>query len=230
MTVPQPPIVAAEERAWNNWFVDGITNIVVGVSVLLMAFCVLDPPHWPPRPLPVALWAITLLLYVIMAVRHRQIVEWLKIRITYPRTGYVRPPFPEDPAEAANLTTFSLNSTGTPPEAQLVHVQRRMTWMIAVALVAVGSLAFVIVRDRWVWSAVGAIFSAAMVVARKDFRLSWIMPVGLPVLGLYITSSVPRSKASAYFIAGMGMLFLLDGASKLIRYLLQNPAPRTPAA
>jgi hypothetical protein len=230
MTVSQPPILAAEERAWNYWFVDGLTNLVVGVSALLMAFCLFYPPHWPARPLPVALWATALVSYAVIGFRHRQIVEWLKAKTTYPRSGYVQSPYPDDPAEAANLVTFWLRGTGPATEVQTLRIQRRTTALLATALVVMACFGFLVIHTRWIWSVVGIVFSAAMVIARKDQRLSWILPVGFPLLGLYLTTFVPRPQAPALFMAGMGILFLLDGALKLIRYVLQNPAPKVPAA
>ncbi|HEY6371545.1 MAG TPA: hypothetical protein VIX37_13275 [Candidatus Sulfotelmatobacter sp.] len=229
MAVPQPPVLAAEERAWNYWFVDGLTNLVVGANTLLLALAVVYPPRWPPKPLPIALWLIALVLYVAVAVRYREIVEWLKARTTYPRTGYVQAPFP-DPEQAANFTTISLGANSPPPEVQIRQMQRRIRWTIVVALAAVGSLAFRIIEARWKWTVAGILFSVAMILARKDYRLSWILPVGFPILGLYITALVPRLQGSSYFICGMGLLFVLDGAVTLIRYLLRNPKPKAPAA
>jgi len=102
--------------------------------------------------------------------------------------------------------------------------------MITVALAAVASFAFMIIQARWRWTAAGVLFSVAMIIARKDFRLSWILPVGFPILGLYITAFAPRHMGPEYFITGMGLLFVLDGATTLTRYILQNPAPKVPAA
>jgi len=229
MTVFQPPLVAAEQRAWNYWFVDGITNLVVGANTLLFALTMMYPPRWPPRPLPIALWLVALVLYVVVALYYRQIVEWLKARTTYPRTGYVESPS-ADPAEAANLVTFSLGATGTPPEVQLQHMQRRARWMITIALVAVACFAFMVIHQRWVWTATGTLFSIAMIIARRTFRFSWILPVGFPLLGLYITTFAPRHMGGTYLIIGMGMLFILDGAATLITYLIRNPMPKAPAA
>jgi hypothetical protein len=70
-----------------------------------------------------------------------------------------------------------------------------------------------------------------MAVARTQYRVSWIVPIGFPLIGLYMTLYVTSwLKAPAYFIAGWGVIFVLDGVTALIRYLLQNPAPKVPAA
>jgi uncharacterized protein YhhL (DUF1145 family) len=228
MTVSQPPILAAEQRAWDYWFVDGLTNLVIGVNTLFMAFCLFNPMHWLPRPLAIVLSLIAMVLYVVIATHYLQIIEWLKTRTTYPRTGYVEAPS-ENPT-VPTLVTVSLQSTDPSPEVQMLRMQRRMTWTIAVALAAVASFAMILIQARWIWTAAGTTFSIAMIIARRDFRMSWIPPVGFPILGLYITAFAPPHRGGAYFISGMGLLFVLDGATTLIRYLLQNPRPKVPTA
>lgn len=215
----QPPILAAEQRSWDYWFVDGLTNLVVGLNTLLMAFCLSNPLHWLRKPPAVALSLAAMVLYVGITTRYRQIVEWLKTKTTYPRTGYVQPPGADE--MGGSLVTLSLH--GPAPEIQLLRMQRRTTWMIAVFLAALASFSFVLIHARWIWSATGALFSVAMIIARKDFKMSWIPPVGFPLLGLYITTFVPAHLGGSYFITGMGLLFVLDGATTLIRYILQNP-------
>jgi len=158
--------------------------------------------------------------------RHKEIVEWLKARTTYPRSGYVAPT--PDSSEAANLVTFSLATTGTPPEIQVLRMQRRITWTITIALCALACFAFVVIHVRWIWTGAGVLFSIAMTIARRDFRFSWILPVGFPILGLSITTFVPNNLGADYFVAGMGLLFMLGGGTTLIRYLLRNPRPKVP--
>lgn len=228
MVASEPPVLAAEERAWNYWFVDGLTNLVVGLNTLLAACICSFPPRWPPKPLALVLWASGLICYGAVTVRYKEIVEWLKARTTYPRTGYVAPPTP-DSSEAANLVTLSLATTGTPPEIQALRIQRRTTWTIIIALSTLAYFAFLVIHARWIWTVGGVLFSIAMTIARRSFQCSWILPVGFPILGLYITTFVPNNVGADYFFVGMGLLFVLDGGTTLIRYLLQNPRPKVPA-
>jgi hypothetical protein len=233
MTTSPSPVLEAEQRAWRYWFADGLTNLVVGISALLMASCLLYTPRWPPAPLPMALWSIALVLYVVMGVRHREIVEWLKTKTTYPRAGYVQSPYLEDPIWSANLVTVSLGgaSAAPPEEVRRGNSGRRTRMFLMLGLVVLASLGMITIHQRWVWAAEGVIVGAAMWIARKDYRLSWIVPVGFPFIGSYITIFVAsRVTTPAYFLAGWGLLFLLDGGMKLIRFLLQNPAPKAPAA
>jgi hypothetical protein len=81
---------------------------------------------------------------------------------------------------------------------------------------------------RWIWTAGSVLFSAAMIIARRDCRMTWIPPVGFPILGLCITTFAPPHMGGAWFLAGMGLLFVLDGATTLVRYILQNPKVSAP--
>src|SRR5579863_3579434 len=92
MSLSPSPVLNAEQRAWDYWFADGLTNVVAGLGCLLMSFCLLYPPHWPPKLLPLAPWALAVWFYAAVQLKHRQIVEWIKYRTTYPRTGYARTP------------------------------------------------------------------------------------------------------------------------------------------
>jgi len=228
MTSNSSPTLEASERAWRYWFADGFTNLLVGTGILLMSYCLLDPPRWPPKPLPFAAWALALFLYVSSMVRHRQIVEWLKARMTYPRTGYVQPP--QDCPEGIPGLSLRGASTRSPEAAQL-YSSRRQTTYLMLGLTIVAAIAMVAIHQRWVWTAAGLIVGIAMAIARRQYRMTWIVPVGFPIVGLlttlYVTS---REKSPAVFLVGWGVLFVLDGGSALIRYLLQNPAPKGPTA
>jgi energy-coupling factor transporter transmembrane protein EcfT len=116
-------------------------------------------------------------------------------------------------------------------EVQHFRSARRARAILKLALILIASVAMIVFHSRWVFTAAGVIVAVAMWVARRDYRLSWIVPAGFPLVGLYVSLFVAsRHQAPAYFLAGWGLLFLLDGAFTLIRYTLQNPAPGTPQA
>jgi hypothetical protein len=227
------PVLNAEQhaaqRAWQYWFSDGLTNLAVGAGILLMSFCLLYAPQWPPKPVPLVVWAFALFCYLSSIVRHRQIVEWFKMRTTYPRTGYVHAPA-DNPA--CELSAISFGQPVAQSEAARVRSERRTTTYLMLGLVVIAAVfEIVAIHQWWVWLAASLIVSAAMVVARRQFRVSWIVPLGFPILGLLMTRfPSPLHQAPAYFLVGWGVLFLLDGAFTLIRYLLQNPAPKATAA
>jgi hypothetical protein len=84
-----------------------------------------------------------------------------------------------------------------------------------------------LIESRWVYTAIAGLFASALWAPRKNERVSWLTILGLPLLGLCMTIFfAPGSGPAdlmAWFLAGWGGLFLLDGAITLTRYLLRNP-------
>lgn len=80
-------------RAAAYWFVDGLSEIAFGLVMLIYGVFAtvtggLDRLNW---------WMfcgviVGLVLLFGMYIKHRRILDYLKARITYPRTGYARPP------------------------------------------------------------------------------------------------------------------------------------------
>jgi hypothetical protein len=107
-------IPEAERRAWSYWFVDGLPNLVAGLLCLLLASIsfLLSGPHPVRSPLVITLAAVALVIFAAVFIRFRQTLEWLKARITYPRTGYTAPPYfalTFDASPPADLTMLNLS-------------------------------------------------------------------------------------------------------------------------
>jgi hypothetical protein len=98
---------------------------------------------------------------------------------------------------------------------------------LAVALFIAGSFAMLFIKSRWIYTAIGVLLALALWAVRKSERVSWLAILGVPLLGLCMgIFSVPGSDPAdrnAWFMAGWGGLFVLDGAITLTRYLLRNP-------
>ncbi len=199
------PVIDAELRARRYWFTDGLTNLVLGVGCLSMALAALFPPRRPAL-VPMALWLAALGIYGAAITRNRQIVEWLKERITYPRTGYVQSRLP------------------------LCNTRREA---VMGALVVVATLGTIFIKNPWVCTVAGVMIAAGLWVERKDARMSWVILGGFPIVGLLITLFLPARATppdrALYFLAGWGVLFALDGLIALVRYLIRNPVARAAA-
>lgn len=239
MVIVPPRILDAKERAWQYWFLDGFTHLLLGLALLSMSMCILFPPR--PRAFgQFALWAALLGLYIALMLCQRPILEWLKLKITYPRTGYVQPP---DGAMSRATGMVELGLEGADErraEAERLAVDQRKRLLLAGSLAAAGSLAMILIENRWVPAVISVLLASAMWVLRKRERISWIVIAGLPVLGVFLSISIAPSDwhgagaahpphRLAWLIAGWGALFMLEGAIALAQYLLQNPSSKVAA-
>lgn len=97
------------------------------------------------------------------------------------------------------------------------------------------------IGSRWVPLVMSTMFASAMSVLRRRERISWIVILGLPALGVFLSISIGpsdwHSTGAAYppyrlawLMAGWGALFMLQGAIALTRYLLQNPESKVDAS
>ena len=228
MDAPPLNVSDAKQQAWQYWFVDGLSHLLLGIAILSISICTLYPPR--PRAFwQLAIWAAMLTLYVALMIRQRHILEWLKTKITYPRTGYVQSPFDvTDLAASPNIIELGLTAGDERrAEARRLLVAQRKQLSLAAALAVAGSLAMLLTESRWVYTVMGVLFALALWVLRRNEKVSWIAIVGLPILGIcmtvfFVPGSYPANRV-AWFMAGWGGLFVLDGTIALTRYLLRNP-------
>ena len=231
MTTANSGVVRAEQRAWNYWFVDGQPSLVSGVACVLVATSLLSAAARPRHTVLAVTSIVSLILYVFLLIRLRNVVEWLKERITYPRTGYVAPPnFTEDQTLPVHFTTLALRDADERrlKEVERIHQDRkRLMWMI-IAMAAVAAAAAWFIESRWICLVVGCGVGAALWVAtRENQRISWIEITAMPLVGFYaFLVPVHRQDRLLTFVAGGGIALIISGTVSLIRYLRQNPVGR----
>ena len=152
----------------------------------------------------------------------RQILEWLKTKITYPRTGYVQSPF-ATMSGAAGIVELRLQG----PDERRAEADHRKRLVLAASLAVLGSFAMLLIENRCTPTVLSVLLPSALWALRKCEKVSWITIVGLPVLGIcltiFVTPGAYPPHRMAWLIAGWGALFVLEGAIALTRYLLQNP-------
>ena len=221
----------AERRAWGYWFVDGLPNLAGGLACVLLATALFLAKVREHRPLMIAFAIASIALYGLLLFRMRQTIEWLKARLTYPRTGYAAPPyFTEDETLPVDLTVLTLNGVDARRAADAARLQEdrsHRTWFILGTFVV--AMIFVwFVQSEWICLAAGVIFGAgAWLVARKSERASWIEVAGFPFLGYFMFMvHHGTERRTAAFLAGSGLVLMVAGAVQLTRYLRQNPAAR----
>jgi len=200
MLAPRSTVLTARQRASRYFFVDGFSTLIAGLGCLLMAFQLFYSRDGRTTPLSLLVSLLILFAYLSIMFRQREIVEWLKTRITYPRTGFAIPPgFEDDSVVHAGLALLTLDETESNRLSEVRQVyadrKRRMLFMI--------------------------------VAARRDQPFSWLILAGFPLVGIgmatFLSDRVVGPDRGAYLLATAGSLFFLDGVLTLIRYLRGNP-------
>lgn len=208
-------------------------SLLSGIGCLLMAFFLLYPRHHSNSPVRAVLSLTAVIFYGLVVLRQRQILDWLKARITYPRAGYVSPPyFSQDTERSRDVPVLRLfpADLSQQEEAMRVEADRRNRIWVTLALTLVTALAIMFIRSTWVCAAAGLLMAAAIWLgARHEQRLSWIILGGFPLVGFWMAIFLGRDTVGperiAYLLAGGGLLFFLDGALSLVHFLRRNPRP-----
>src|SRR5208283_1221322 len=119
MTSSLSPTLQAERRSWHYWFVDGLPSILTGAVFLLLAFFFFYERRTSHSPISFVMVFTALFLWGAITLRQREILDWRKAKITYPRTGYATPPpFTEGGLAPLELTMLSLQGSSTTPSEQ----------------------------------------------------------------------------------------------------------------
>jgi len=144
-------------RAAAYWFSDGLPECIFGAAYLVWGVLGivwrLDLlVHWGRLPMLAGLLGFSLVLGF-----DRKILEWLKVRLTYPRTGYVRPPaYPEPPGAVQtlmdappsdeNVTSFHRFTVVVFFQAMILATMSREFWTVPVCMTIVAVLVYILNR------------------------------------------------------------------------------------
>jgi hypothetical protein len=225
------PTLQAKLRSSLHWSADGISLLVGGLACLLFGSGMFLSRYGTETPLRIFLIILCFVLWFPISLRHSQIVEWLKSRITYPRTGYVLPPYlAENKSHPLALAApLGCEDAMPPGEWQRVRKDRNRRVLLMFALIALPLSAMTYVHNRWILFAAGIAMSVALWIGTWNVqRLPWVLLPGFPLLGLYMTISAPEFvgvQRFGLFFAGSGALLVLQGALSLFQFLHRNPRP-----
>jgi hypothetical protein len=164
-----------------------------------------------------------LLLLTVLFGWERKIVQYIKARVTYPRTGYVRPPVPLGKALRSE-TIVTLGLRQQPPPDENVTAFRERT----VVVLFLGGWAVHPISSPWglpfIMSAVA--FALYVLNRHEERQYRWWSTLFLPAaaflsVGLDLPGELQRGLV--YVIGGVWLL--AQGAWTLYRYLRTNPRP-----
>jgi hypothetical protein len=198
-----------EQRVKRYWYTDGIGELIGGgMFILLGLYFAVQEFLGQNSTLSGILQASLALLMIGGAFISRRLVNALKTRLTYPRTGYVE---------------YEVNDGG---------MKGRRIW-VAILAFAVSALTLVFVRlfqffDSMV-AITGVIVALILLILRaKSSGLVrfYLLGAASLVLGLALSiSGLPNGYSLGLFYGLMGVCFLISGGLTLRHYLEENPLP-----
>jgi hypothetical protein len=217
-------------RAARYWFVDGLPELLFGLALIVMAGVAFllfmeTPGPWngPWRALGIlAIYAV----FVLYLFSERGVLDFLKARFTYPRTGYVQPP-DEKEWRAETMTTLSLLRPDPPAREDVTFFRLRTVWPILMVLclfVPHGSPI-----GRWFAPLVTPALAVTLYAVNRstDHPYRWWSALILALAGLmFVWVHVPAALQWPLPFLLMGAWLVAQGTYTLVRYLRANPYPR----
>jgi hypothetical protein len=164
------------------------------------------------------------LLLLVMLIMHRRILDSLKARITYPRTGYVRPPA-DFPNKSDSLDKILTLGTAHQVNENISSFRGTVIWLASgYPLVALLNGA------RWSLPLVMTAIAAGVFFWNRDdvHPYSWraVLPIALVGFIAAWLDLMPEARGFLSLIIG-GAWLLGIGTWTLVRYLRTNPKPDT---
>jgi hypothetical protein len=196
-----------DHRVKLYWYTDGIGELIGGgMFILLGIYFALQGVVGQDSLLGGILQVSLILLMIGGSLISRKLINGLKTRLTYPRTGYVE---------------YQVNE---------VNMKSRRIWVILVAF-AVSSLTMVFARLFQSLDSIVAVTGVAVglilvILRAKSSGMARFYVLGAVsiVLGLVLSvSGLPNAYNLGLFYGLMGLCFIISGGWTLRQYLEENP-------
>jgi hypothetical protein len=232
MINPSSPLFLAENRSWTYWFAGGLPQLLIGISAMLFGFYFISMTTPSSSKALVVLSVVAFGSYLLIQIRAAQILEWLKARITYPRTGYAASPYfagKETLSCSSGLNLTPVQDPSAPAIAEIKRLRKGRNQRLSrtYILLALASLPLWFVHAPWICALTGVVMGLILWVGtRADKSISLFFVLGFPIVGYYVGTLqlAPHARVGS-FILGVGLLFLLEGLVSLLLYLRHNPGP-----
>jgi hypothetical protein len=198
-----------EQRVKRYWYTDGIGELIGGGMFLLMGVYFALQEFLGQDSLVSGILQASLILVLIGGMFiGRRLINALKTRVTYPRTGYVEYQVEEGAIKSRRIWIMLLAFAISALTMIFVRLFQFFDSIVAVTGVAVG-LILVILRAK----------SARLARFYMLGAVSVLLGLGLSVSGL------PNAYSLGLFYGLMGLCFMISGGLTLRRYLEENPLP-----
>jgi hypothetical protein len=201
--------VDVEQRVRRYWYADGFGELVGGGGMcLILAIYFAAQQYVGDNSLIGGLLQASLALVLIGGfILVRRLINAVKTRVTYPRTGYVEYSEPRNKATAGILSAV----VGMLLAATFVFIVRQFNQidgMVAVSGAVFGIILFV----KQVWA--------------TRVKRFYLLSIAALIFGAVLSvSGFPRGYNLGLFYGLMSLSFAVSGGLTLKKYLLENPLP-----
>jgi|GEM_PF-1440410 len=211
-------------RAAAYWFIDGFPEIVAGAGFALLGgdavwFHRIQHRSWPVHTMFVAIAFLALLVVFCCG---RSLSLFLKARVTFPRTGYVRPPSDWDQVTVGTpVISLGLESEQRLPDRNVTRFRAS-----TIAVVMCGYMpASMIAKPIGLPIALSLVAILLYALNRRSERpYHWAAVLPLPVAGLAAMWLHLNEDANPWAAVLLGGVWLAaQGAWSLLRYLRRYP-------
>jgi len=218
----------AARRAAAYWFIDGLPEIVAGLGFAAFAgaavwFDQIRPHRWPERT---AFGAIAIMALLVVFVCDRRIILFLKSHLTFPRTGYVRPP--SDWGEVSQkemILSLGLTGERRPPDQNVTRFRSSTIFVLMCGNFLAGAIA-VPVGLPIALTAVAILLYALHRGSERPYHWASVLP--LPVAGLAAMQLRMSQDANSWTAILLGGLWLAaQGVWRLAGYMRRHPRYET---
>jgi hypothetical protein len=205
----QNNLTDVEQRVKRYWFKDGLGELVGGGMMLLIGLFFAGQKWLPQGSMGRTLLQSSLTVLLIGgALAMRWLVNKLKTRLTYPRTGYVE---------------YEPGPKNTPS---------RRVFMAGIAI-SVSALLVIFGRSfgsfNWLPGFTGLLFGVVFIILRarsNGVGRFYVLGTFCVILGMALSfSGLPMGYSLGLFYGLTGIVSMVSGGMTLISYLRENPLP-----
>lgn len=198
-----------EQRVRRYWYTDGIGEIIGGGVFLSLAAYFSIQQYFGAQSAIGAILESGLIVILIGAVMiGRRMINALKTRLTYPRTGYVDYSAPEKNVMWRRVFTMAIG--------------------MAVAIFSIAITRSISTIDSMV--AVTGVLVAVILLVKQGWSFGvprfYVLSAASLILGVILSvSGLPRGYNLGLFYGLIGIAFAVSGGVTLWKYLQENPMP-----
>jgi hypothetical protein len=223
MTEPSFPD-APGRRAAAYWFMDGLPEIVAGLGFVLLGsvaiwFDHVRPHLWWMRAVFLAIGFVALGAIFFYG---RSISLYLKSRITFPRTGYVRPPSDWEAVSQREIVIgLGLEGAQPPPDQNITHF-RSSTLAVVVAGNVIAGVIGEPIGLPIAMCVVAVLFYALHRESERPYYWASVLPLPLAGMGAMLLHMGRDANAWTAVVIG-GLWLAAQGGWELICYTRGHP-------